>query len=256
MDYLIRQGVRPDPIMKGLKIISMEASGIRMLDSMAFLPMALSQFPRCFGLTELAKGHFPHLANTLENEDMDLPHLPAKELYCPGQMRPGPRKKFDAWYEEHKDDRFLLRDELIRYCRSDVRILMQALLRFRKLFIGVTGVDPYTYTTIASCCLATFRTNFLKENTIGLTPLAGYDYHYHYSKISIKWLKWESQQRGIRIQHAKNGGEAYVCGGRLRADGFSDEENTIFEFQVCLFDFVISIGKLSGSQLKNNSLGI
>ena len=164
---------------------------------------------------------------------MDIDHLPCKELYCPDQMKPSARKKFDAWYELHKNDRFQLKEELTRYCRSDIRILMQSVLRFRELFMDITGVDMCLYTTIAACCLATYRSIFLKENTIGLTPLGGYHYRYHYSKIALKWIKWESKQRNIQIQHSKNKGEVYVGGGRMRADGFCRTQNTVFEFQVC-----------------------
>ena len=37
------------------------------------------------------------------------------------------------------------------------------------------GIDPFeSYITIASACQRVFRTNFLKENCIGIIPVHGY----------------------------------------------------------------------------------
>ena len=56
--------------MNGAKI--MELSGkdpeIRFIDSLNSLPMPLSKFPKTFGLTELAKGYFPHFFNPEANQ--------------------------------------------------------------------------------------------------------------------------------------------------------------------------------------------
>jgi len=37
---------------------------VRFIDSISFTPMPLRDFPKKFGLTETAKGHFPHQFNT------------------------------------------------------------------------------------------------------------------------------------------------------------------------------------------------
>ena len=41
---------------------------IRFIDSLNFLAMPLSQLPKTFGLTELAKGYFPHFFNSEANQ--------------------------------------------------------------------------------------------------------------------------------------------------------------------------------------------
>ena len=41
---------------------------IKIIDSLNFLPMKLSNLPEVFGLKELKKGWFPHFFNTRENQ--------------------------------------------------------------------------------------------------------------------------------------------------------------------------------------------
>ena len=40
---------------------------MRFIDSISFTPMPLRDFPKTFGLKEIAKGYFPHKFNTDEN---------------------------------------------------------------------------------------------------------------------------------------------------------------------------------------------
>jgi hypothetical protein len=54
-----------------------------------------------------------------------------------------------------------------------------------------------------------------------------------YSKTAIDWLKYEENERGIKIQHALNGGEKRI--GKYFVDGFHKESNTIFEFHGCFW---------------------
>lgn len=49
---------------------------IRSFDSINFIPMALDKMPKTFGFKEMAKGYFPHLINTKENQTVVLEHLP------------------------------------------------------------------------------------------------------------------------------------------------------------------------------------
>lgn len=122
--------------MDGSKFMSIEVPHLKMkfIDSMNFIPMALSKIPKAFNFSELAKGYIPHLFNKCENQKIILNHLPDKNYYNPGGMMPEDRHKFMAWYEEHKNDRFHFEEEIIKYCRSDVDILRRGCLKFRKKF--------------------------------------------------------------------------------------------------------------------------
>lgn len=61
---------------------------IHRLTQLFFLPMALSKLPCAFGIQELAKGYFPHLYNTPENQQVMLNHLPDASYYNPDGMKP------------------------------------------------------------------------------------------------------------------------------------------------------------------------
>ena len=104
-----------------------------MLDSLHFLPMALSQLPKSFGLKELKRGYFPHLYNSPQYEqDLDrvLPNLPDMHFYNVDNMRGGAKAKFMEWYVENKNKPFDFHTELLSYCRSDVNILLNACWKF------------------------------------------------------------------------------------------------------------------------------
>ena len=179
--FLRDQNLKPSKIiMNGAKIMYMklgDSLGVEVLDSVNFLPMALSSLPKSFGLTELKKGFFPYLFNTVENQNKILDHLPGIHFYNPDCMYEDRRKEFLRWYEENKDSQFDFQQEMLDYCISDVTILQEACMKFRNLVLEETGksiqhglhkiprkgVDPFSYITIASLCLGILRRKYLPE---------------------------------------------------------------------------------------------
>ena len=192
-DYLMQKGTIPDPaIFTGSKIMYMKVGkglNIRLLDSLNFLPMALSKLPSSFGLEEKKKGFFPHLYNTPEHENDILPNLPDMKYYDPDSMSKDRREEFMTWYEENKDSPFHFQNEMKDYCTSDVDILLNACSKFRQILREETAVveeiqdpfdmvldailnnfiDPFSFLTIASVCLGVFRAKFLPETWSVLT---------------------------------------------------------------------------------------
>lgn len=239
MSYLYENGILPEVIMNGSKLMCLDVPkcNIRFLDSINFIPMALDKMPKTFGFTEMAKGYFPHLFNTTENQTVVLEHLPDVQYYHPDGMKPDKRKSFLKWYKEHKNDKFDFQKELLKYCRSDVDILRKCCLRFKELFEemttvnGMEGVDPFQRCiTIASACQLVFRRHFLEENCIGIIPPHGYKPETKHSVKALQWLKYMSQKLGIKIQHARNGGEKVI--GPYKIDGYyeRDGEKVVLEF--------------------------
>ncbi len=55
-------------------------------------------------------------------------------------------------------------------------------------------------------------------------------HQYNHSYKSIQWLDSITEQEGINIQHALNGGEYQIPNTRYKADGYCAETNTIYEF--------------------------
>ena len=53
----------------GTKVLSLSNGNITFKDSLCFLPFPLASFPDTFGIQELRKGFFPHLFNTIANQE-------------------------------------------------------------------------------------------------------------------------------------------------------------------------------------------
>jgi hypothetical protein len=82
LQYLFKNAIIPKIIPCGANNMSVEvpACNIRMIDSMNFLPSALSELPKMFGLKEMAKGFFPHLYNKKENQGIRFFHEKISKL--------------------------------------------------------------------------------------------------------------------------------------------------------------------------------
>ncbi|XP_035230817.1 uncharacterized protein LOC118202735 [Stegodyphus dumicola] len=220
MAWLLEQGTAPEVIPNGSMIMSVRhpSLNIRVIDSLNFLPMALSKLPGCFGLSELKKGYFPHLFNARENQNYVGP-LPEIHYYSPDTMSTSARQAFLASHDAHKGDVFDFQAEMLAYCRSDVDILRRCCLEFRAQFLDVAGVDPFQYVTIGSACMATYRIGHIQPDTIAMVPTHGYINLTHYSPDSIRWLDFVAYSEGLKIQHALNGsGEHKIAG--ISVDGF------------------------------------
>ncbi|KAK3916521.1 putative DNA polymerase [Frankliniella fusca] len=229
-----------EPVLQGAKIISMKVGTWKFIDSLMFMPMPLSAMPKSFGLTELKKGHWPYLADKPEFYQYEGPLLD-KVYYCVSNMKGSAAKTFHEWYDEQvvKNYVFNFRRELIEYCISDVTILRQACEAFRKLFEQVAGFDPmFNCMTLSAACMAAFRRNFLKKDTIGIVPPGGYHGRGKQSHMALKWLDYESHKLGRVISTIYTDREISVMGRRV--DGYVEipqqdgiVEKRIYQFHGC-----------------------
>ena len=168
---------KPDSIIyQGSKITYMEVKrglNIRVVDSLKFLPMKLAKLSKAFGLKE-TKGWFPHLFNLQCNWNY-VGKYPEAKFYGLERMNEDEGKDFIKWHTEKVNSQaiFDFQQALEFYCRSDVNILKQSCLLFRKLMIDSTttkvnekiqpGIDPWSEITIASVCSQIYRSKFLEE---------------------------------------------------------------------------------------------
>jgi len=74
----------------------MEAGGVHIIDTLNFIPITLSSFPKTFGFTELKMDYLPHFFNCEANWDYKG-ELPAVEYYGDNAMKDDCRKKFLSW---------------------------------------------------------------------------------------------------------------------------------------------------------------
>ncbi|GFT51110.1 uncharacterized protein TNCV_4817121 [Trichonephila clavipes] len=114
---------------------------------------------------------------------------------------------------------------------SDVDILRRCCKIFREQFQSVTGMVPFTYVTIASACVAVYRSDHIKPKPIAMIPVQGYCNCNNFSPDSIRWLDFVAHTEGHRILHALNGtGEPKISG--YSVDEFCKETNTVYQYQV------------------------
>ena len=235
-DYLIQNAIRYEIIYRGAKSLSLKVPdwGIRFIDSINFIPMALAKFPKTFGQDELCKGYFPHMFNKDENQNYVGP-IPCQNDYGVNFMKPGERDAFIAWHDEQvaNNYRYDFREEIIKYCRSDVDILRKCCLLYREMFRKETDIDPFNKAlTIASYCQEVYRTNFLEKDTIAV-----FNNHRQWkikqSNVAVTWLSYISEKEDLYIQHVRNDGEKRV--GHYSLDGYCEETNTAYEFQGCFW---------------------
>ena len=235
-DFLIQNAIHYEIIYRGAKSLSLTIPmfNIKFIDSINFIPMALAKFPKTFGQDELCKGYFPHAFNKEENQNYVGP-IPCQNDYGVNFMKPGEREAFMAWHDEQvaNNYRYDFREEIIKYCRSDVDILRKCCLLYREMFRKETDIDPFNKAlTIASYCQEVYRTNFLKKDTIAIFN-NDRQLKIKQSIVAVKWLSYISEKEDLYIQHVRNGGEKRVEGYSL--DGYCEETNTAYEFQGCFW---------------------
>ena len=233
-NYLNKNAVKYEIILRDAKILSLTVPmfNIKFIDSLNFIPMSLAKFPKTFGKTELCKGYFPHLFNKEENQDYVGP-IPHQNEYAPTTMKPEAREAFLAWHKEQTESNYVFnfREEIVKYCRSDVDILRQCCMEFREMLRDITGIDPFEKClTIASYCHEVYRTNYLKKDTIAVFQR---ELKMKQSNIAVKWLSYEMERNDIHIEHVRNGGERRV--GKYSLDGYCEEYHTAYEFQGCFW---------------------
>jgi hypothetical protein len=231
---------RPEILMNSSKILCIKYKNVRIIDSLSFLPMPLENFAKTFDLKELKKGFFPHKFNTQKNQNY-VGKYPSVEAYQSEFFTNKKKLEFEKWYDEISDNVFDFKKELEQYCLSDVKLLKEGCLCFRKIIKQQTSIDPLlSAITIASLCHLIFRKNMMVENSIAVIPQNGYNPEQNTSIKAFQWLKYISVKDKIYIKHAKNGGEIQI--GPYLIDGYSESidsngnvKKTLYEFHGCFF---------------------
>ena len=235
----------------GCKLLQVQHDRIRFIDSMSFFQMPLSAFPKTFGLTDACKGYFPHKFNHPDHQNYVGP-FPALDYYMPETMSPEGKQALETWHQDQRDKVFDFKKELVKYCKSDVRLLKQGCLTFKRLFETLTGFNPFDHITIASACNRDLRMNRMIPNSIASEPVRGWRNRINQSRAGREWLTWCDNQRREQVlqqqlfnrphpnqcyfvQHVGNGGEYRIPGTDFHVDGFDFATNTVYEFHGCFW---------------------
>ena len=96
--------------------------------------------------------------------------IPPKYYYDPDHMKASKRGAFLTWYDGRVAENYVFdfKNELQSYRRSDVDILRREMMLFRENFLKIANIDPLQYVTIASVCMAVYRSKYMSEDTIGI----------------------------------------------------------------------------------------
>jgi hypothetical protein len=152
---LQRGGLNPSYLIAngGVINIRLQKNKLQFKDSLRVIPLPLHRFPVAFDLECGPKGDFPHMYNTVANMDTTGP-MPDIDFWELNMKKPNARREIETWYEERSKTSWDNFQELENYCKQDVHILAQGLIKFRQGVIDVSGFDPLCYLTQASCAIA------------------------------------------------------------------------------------------------------
>ena len=194
-----------EQLRNGCKLLEVKHDRIRFIDSLSFFQMPLSAFPKTFGLTELKKGYFPHQFNRPDHQRY-VGLVPALDYYMPETMPPKAKKALEQWPKEQRDRNvvFDFQKELVAYCESDVRLLKEGCLTFKRLFEAQAGFNPFEHITIASACNQDLRMNRMIPNSIASEPVKGWRNRVNQSEVAIEWLTWCDHQQRQQALEALN----------------------------------------------------
>lgn len=82
--------------------------------------------------------------------------------------------------------------------------------------------------------MATYRSQHIQPDTIGMLPVHGYVNRCLYSADSIRWLDFVAATEGVCVKHALNGSGEGKIGG-VSVDGFCEETQTVYQYHVSIF---------------------
>ncbi|KAK3704771.1 hypothetical protein QZH41_009498 [Actinostola sp. cb2023] len=236
LEWLCARGQRPEVVMRGAKCMYMyvKALNLKFKNSLCFFPMALRKCSKTFNLPE-EKGYFPHFFNRPENQNYVGPY-PALEYYGIESMKESDVETLRQWHTEQLGKTFDLQAELKHYCQQDVILLKRGVMEARRIFLDVTGFDPFVKCiTLASACMWSYRYRFMPPNSIGIIPQGGYTPRDIQSLKAKKWL-WglEQQTRGLRLHTCYSvEGETAILGAKV--DGYDPKTRTVYQFHGCFW---------------------
>ena len=151
-------------------------------------------------MTDACKGYFPHKFNHPDHQNYVGP-FPALDYYMPETMSPEGKQALETWHQDQRDQVFDFKKELVKYCQSDVRLLKQGCLTFKRLFETLTGFNPFDHITIASACNRDLRMNRMIPNSIASEPVRGWRNRINQSeRVALEWLTWCGQEVQRREQ--------------------------------------------------------
>ena len=155
IDALYKMNLKVTDIMAtGTKALHFKHRNLKFKDSLSFLNTPLTNFTKTFGLTELKKGWFPHKFSKPENLEYEGT-IPDLRYYDTKDMKVEKKEECETWHAKEvlKGAVWNFRQELLCYCKSDVKLMKEGCLKFAEDTKRDAGFNPLLQCiTIASTC--------------------------------------------------------------------------------------------------------
>ena len=118
---------------------------MRFIDSMSFFQMKLAKFPKTFRTQKRVLSSFVQH----RYHQTYVGSLPDQHYYMPDGMSVDDRDAFRRWHDKLTREGYMFdfRHELLEYCKSDVLLLKQGCMTFKREFEAKAGFDPFDQMT-------------------------------------------------------------------------------------------------------------
>ena len=155
IDALYKMNLKVTDIMAtGTKALHFKHRNLKFKDYLSFLNTPLTNFTKTFGLTELKKGWFPHKFSKPENLEYEGT-IPDLRYYDTKDMKVEKKEECETWHAKEVliGAVWNFRQELLCYCKSDVKVMKEGCLKFAEDTKRDAGFNPLLQCiTIASTC--------------------------------------------------------------------------------------------------------
>ena len=150
LQYLDSKSILPNTIRanngSSIQYISIKCGLVVWIDSLNFFNEPLASLPKTYGIKNTVKGYFPHGFNTQQNENY-IGEIPDIKYYHPEYIKIiNGKGKLDftayqdllTWWNDQKNNKiiFNMKDELLKYCIDDCKVLLKAVLIFRNILMN------------------------------------------------------------------------------------------------------------------------
>lgn len=266
---LYHEGYTPNMLCTGLKIMEIRepSTNIRFIDSLRYIPGALKSFPKTFGIQNLKKGDFPHSFNHRDNYNYVGPYPPLHH-FINFNDSPSVIQEKTLWYQGCQELIFDFKTQLYEYCKQDVQILMESLVRhikasylhqitLQKQFgnpfqkemrdrMGGAYVEGHIYyrslfhvygspfLTMPGFVMGCWKAYCMPDNLYAIQDESGHT-SINSSKKEMEYALFIAHQHPLKTVHSKYTSLKQKSFGRMSVDIYIEETNTVINFLGCHF---------------------
>jgi hypothetical protein len=210
-------------------------------DSLAFIPVPLSQFSSTFDLQE-EKGWYPHKLTTWENLQKTDPlfppgKFPPLEAFLPYEQKPNKYLELVDWHRsmcqkfEVEKLTYNLRKQMDKHFERNVKLLAEGASIFMHKFQEMNfGFDPFRDNcTNTSSGLACFRTFYYNQENLPILLIGENSLKppLNKSRIADAWLA--KLEEGLKKSLARE-----FTVGKYKVDACDTEEKRVYKFNGCI----------------------